>query len=67
MSKTNKETSFGETRLSIEKLRMFRDKLETMPTKEALDVLFHYYGYRNLLSEEFYNESVADGLIENIW
>ena len=61
------KTSFGDTMLPIEKRKLFRDKLETMSTREVLSILYQYYGNRNLLSEECYNESLADGLIEKLW
>ena len=34
---------------------------------ESINGDAQYYGYRNLLSEECYNESLADGLIEKLW
>ena len=61
------KTNFGDTMLPFEKRKLFRDKLETMPTRQVLSILYQYYGYRNLLSEECYNESLADGLIEKLW
>lgn len=61
------KTSFGDTMLPFEKRKLFRDKLETMSTRQVLSILYKYYGYRNLLSEECYNESLADGLIEKLW
>lgn len=61
------KTSFGDTMLPFEKRKLFRDKLETMSTRQVLSILYQYYGYRNLLSEECYNESLADGLIEKLW
>lgn len=61
------KTIFGDTMLPFEKRKLFRDKLETMSTRQVLSILYQYYGYRNLLSEECYNESLADGLIEKLW
>lgn len=61
------KTNFGDTMLPFEKRKLFRDKLETMSTRQVLSILYQYYGYRNLLSEECYNESLADGLIEKLW
>ena len=53
--------------LPLEKRKLFIDKLETMSTREVLSILYTYYGNRNLLSEECYNEALADGLIEKLW
>lgn len=61
------KTNFGDTMLPFEKRKLFRDELETMSTRQVLSILYQYYGYRNLLSEECYNESLADGLIEKLW
>ena len=61
------KTNFGDTMLPFEKRKLFRDKLETMSTRQVLSILYQYYGYRNLLSEECYNESLAVGLIEKLW
>ena len=61
------KTNFGDTMLPFEKWKLFRDKLETMSTREVLSILYQYYGNRHLLSEECYNESLADGLIEKLW
>ena len=61
------KTNFGDTILPIEKRKLFRDKLETMSTREVLSILYQYYGNRHLLSEECYNFAVNDGLIEKLW
>ena len=61
------KTTFGDTMLPLEKREIFINKLETMSTREVLHILYTYYGNRNLLSEECYNEALADGLIEKLW
>ena len=60
-------TTFGDIMLPFEKCEIFRDKLETLSTREALSILYQYYGYRHLLSEECYNSAVEDKLIEELW
>ena len=61
------ETTLGDTMLPFKKRKLFRDKLETMSTMEVLSILYQYYGYRNLLSEECYNLAIEKGLIEKLW
>ena len=61
------ETLFGDTMLPSDKRKIFREKLETMSTREVLSILYHYYGNRHLLSEECYNLAVNEGLIEKLW
>lgn len=61
------ETTLGDTMLPFEKLKLFRDKLETMSTREVLSILYQYYGNRNLLSEECYDLAIEKGLIEKLW
>ena len=53
--------------LPPEKRKLFRDKLETMSTREVLSILYQYYGNRNLLSEECYNLAVENGFIDKLW
>ena len=61
------KTNFGDTMLPIENRKLFRDKLETMSTREVLSILYQYYGNRNLLSEECYNLAVENGFIDKLW
>lgn len=61
------ETTLGDTMLPFEKRKLFRDKLETMSTREVLSILYQYYGNRNLLSEECYDLAIEKGLIEKLW
>ena len=35
-----------------------------MPTEQALDTIFRYYGSQNLLTQEFYENAVKNGDIE---
>ena len=58
-----KQTAMGDTVLPREKRDIFSDKLESMTVREALDVLYNYYGFKHLLSEECYE----NGLIEKLW
>lgn len=62
-----KQTSMGDTVLTREKRDIFSDKLESMTVREALDVLYYYYGFKHLLSEECYENAVENGLIEKLW
>ena len=57
----------GDTILPREKRDIFSDKLESMTVREALDVLYYYYGFKHLLSEECYDNAVENGLIEKVW
>lgn len=61
------KTNYGDTMLPFEKRKLFRDKLETMSTREVLSILYQYYGNRHLLSEECYNLAVEEKLIEKLW
>ena len=45
-----KQTAMGDTVLPREKRDIFSDKLESMTAREALDVLYNYYGFKHLLS-----------------
>lgn len=62
-----KKTAMGDTILPKEKRNIFSDKLESMTVREALDVLYYYYGFKHLLSEECYENAVENGLIEKLW
>lgn len=62
-----KKTAMGETMLPKEKKDLFSDKLDSMSARDALNVLYHHYGYKHLLSEECYNDAVENGLIEKLW
>lgn len=62
-----KKTAMGETILPKERKDLFSDKLDSMSTRDALNVLYNYYGYKHLLSEECYNDAVENGLIEKLW
>ena len=62
-----KKTAMGDTVLPKEKRHIFSDKLESMTVREALDVLYNYYGFKHLLSEECYENAVKNGLIEKLW
>lgn len=62
-----KQTAMGDTVLPREKRDIFSDKLESMTVREALDVLYNYYGFKHLLSEECYKNAVENGLIEKLW
>ena len=62
-----KQTAMGDTILPREKRDIFSDKLESMTVREALDVLYYYYGFKHLLSEECYDNAVENGLIEKLW
>ena len=62
-----KQTAMGDTILPREKRDIFSDKLESMTVREALDVLYYYYGFTHLLSEECYENAVENGLIEKLW
>ena len=53
-----KKTAMGDTILPKEKRFIFSDKLESMTVREALDVLYNYYGFKHLLSEECYENAV---------
>ena len=57
----------GDTVLPREKRDIFSDKLESMTVREAVDVLYYYYGCKHLLSEECYENAVGSGLIEKLW
>lgn len=57
----------GDTMLQKEKRNLFSDRLDNMSTRDALNVLYNYYGYKHLLSEECYNDAVENGLIEKLW
>ena len=62
-----KQTAMGDTIRPREKRDIFSDKLESMTVREALDVLYYYYGFKHLLSEECYDNAVENGLIEKLW
>lgn len=62
-----KKTAMGDTMLQKEKRNLFSDRLDNMSTRDALNVLYNYYGYKHLLSEECYNDAVENGLIEKLW
>lgn len=51
-------------RLKVHKY--LKEVLVKMPTEQALDTLFRYYGSRNLLTEEFYEDSVKRGFINKM-
>ena len=66
------------TRLNPEQIKIMKDELTVeladwlMSTygyspSEALDVLYNYYGFKHLLSEECYENAVENGLIEKLW
>ena len=57
----------GEGVLPIGRGELFREKLETMSTREVLSILYQYYGNRNLLSEECYNLAVERGFFDKLW
>ena len=57
----------GDTVLPRAKRDIFSEKLESMTAREALDVLYNYYGFKHLLSEECYENAVENGLIEKLW
>ena len=62
-----KQTAMGDTVLPRGKRDIFSDKLEYMTVREAVDVLYNYYGFKHLLSEECYENAVENGLIEKLW
>lgn len=62
-----KKTTMRESVLPKEKKDLFSNKLDSMPARDALNVLYNHYGYKHLLSEECYNDAVENGLIEKLW
>ena len=62
-----KQTAMGDTVLPRGKRDIFSDKLESMTVREALDVLYNYYGFTRLLSEECYENADENGLIVKLW
>lgn len=40
--------------------------LRGLSTQQALDTLFRYYGRRNLLTEDFYEDLIKLGKIERV-
>ena len=43
-----------------------KSELLAMPTEQALDTIFRYYGPMNLLTQEFYENSVEHGAIKKM-
>ena len=43
-----------------------KSELLAMPTEHALDTIFRYYGSINLLTQEFYENSVEHGAIKKM-
>lgn len=46
--------------------RYLKGVLLEMPTEQALDTIFRYYGSINLLTQEFYENSVEHGAIKKM-
>lgn len=41
------KTAMGETILPKEKKDLFSNKLDSMPARDALNVLYNHYGYKH--------------------
>lgn len=54
----------NEFKLAIH--RYLKGVLLEMPTEQALDTIFRYYGSMNLLTQEFYENSVEHGAIKKM-
>lgn len=55
-------TEDKKTQLAIH--RYLKGVLLGMPTEQALDTIFRFYGSQNLLTQEFYEDAVKHGEIK---
>lgn len=53
-----------EKKIKLAIHRYLKGVLLEMPTEQALNTIFRYYGSRNLLTQEFYENAVKHGEIE---
>lgn len=49
---------------NLELINYIENSLKKMPTEQALNALYRWYGRQNLLTEEFYDFMIEENIIE---